>query len=39
MNLKNNEKVVISKTPLRISFIGGGTDMPYFYKKKWRFNS
>lgn len=33
MNLKNNEKVVISKTPLRISFLGGGTDMPYFYKK------
>lgn len=33
MNLKNNDKVVISKTPLRISFLGGGTDMPYFYKK------
>jgi D-glycero-alpha-D-manno-heptose-7-phosphate kinase len=28
-----NEKVVITKTPLRISFIGGGTDMPYFYNK------
>ncbi len=24
---------VVSKTPLRISFLGGGTDIPYFYKK------
>ena len=30
MNFKN--KIVITKTPLRISFSGGGTDMPYFYK-------
>ena len=28
-----NEKIVITKTPLRISFVGGGTDMPYFYNK------
>jgi D-glycero-alpha-D-manno-heptose-7-phosphate kinase len=28
-----NEKVIISKTPLRVSFVGGGTDMPYFYNK------
>ena len=28
-----NDKVVISKTPLRVSFVGGGTDMPYFYNK------
>jgi D-glycero-alpha-D-manno-heptose-7-phosphate kinase len=28
-----NDKVVITKTPLRISFVGGGTDMPYFYNK------
>jgi D-glycero-alpha-D-manno-heptose-7-phosphate kinase len=28
-----NEKVVITKTPLRVSFVGGGTDMPYFYNK------
>jgi len=27
------KKIVITKTPLRISFSGGGTDMPYFYKK------
>jgi D-glycero-alpha-D-manno-heptose-7-phosphate kinase len=26
------KKLVITKTPLRISFFGGGTDMPYFYK-------
>jgi len=24
---------VVSKTPLRVSFLGGGTDIPYFYKK------
>ena len=29
----HDEKVVISKTPLRVSFVGGGTDMPYFYNK------
>ena len=28
-----NEKVVITKTPLRVFFVGGGTDMPYFYNK------
>jgi len=28
---KNN--IVTTKTPLRISFAGGGTDMPYFYSK------
>ena len=26
-------KIVTTKTPLRISFLGGGTDMPYFYEK------
>ena len=25
--------MIISRTPLRISFAGGGTDIPYFYKK------
>ena len=29
-----DDKVVITKTPLRVSFVGGGTDMPYFYEKK-----
>ena len=28
-----DEKIVITKTPLRVSFVGGGTDMPYFYNK------
>ena len=28
-----DEKVAITKTPLRVSFVGGGTDMPYFYNK------
>ena len=26
-------KIYISRTPLRVSFFGGGTDMPYFYEK------
>ena len=28
-----DEQVIISRTPLRVSFVGGGTDMPYFYNK------
>ena len=28
-----DDKIIITRTPLRISFIGGGTDMPYFYNK------
>ena len=28
-----DDKIVITRTPLRVSFIGGGTDMPYFYNK------
>lgn len=27
--------MIISKTPLRISFVGGGTDLPSFYKKDY----
>ena len=27
------KKIVTTKTPLRISFCGGGTDMPYFFNK------
>jgi D-glycero-alpha-D-manno-heptose-7-phosphate kinase len=27
------KKIVISRTPLRVSFLGGGTDMSNFYKK------
>ena len=25
--------MIITKTPFRVSFCGGGTDLPYFYKK------
>jgi len=32
-NLDFKNKIVTTKTPLRISFIGGGTDMPYFFNK------
>ena len=27
------QNFVISRTPLRISFVGGGSDLPSFYKK------
>ena len=30
---KNIVEKIISKTPLRISFVGGGTDLPSFYQK------
>ena len=26
--------MIISRTPLRISFVGGGTDMQYFYQRE-----
>ena len=32
-NLDFENKIVTTSTPLRISFIGGGTDMPYFFNK------
>ncbi len=25
--------MIVSKTPLRISFVGGGTDLPSFYER------
>ena len=25
--------MIVSRTPLRISFAGGGSDIPYFYEK------
>ena len=31
--LNAEDKIYISRTPLRVSFFGGGTDMPYFYEK------
>ncbi len=30
-----NKELIISRTPLRISFFGGGTDMPYFFQKQF----
>ena len=25
--------MIISRTPFRVSFVGGGTDLPYFYRE------
>lgn len=33
LNTIFKNKFITTKTPLRISFSGGGTDMPYFYEK------
>ena len=33
MNQSFKNSFVITKTPLRVSFYGGGTDMPYFFNK------
>ena len=32
---RNNYNLIISKTPLRVSFFGGGTDIPYFYNSEF----
>ena len=29
----NTKSMIISKTPLRITFVGGGTDLPAYYKR------
>ena len=26
--------MIVSRTPLRISFVGGGSDLPSYYRKK-----
>ncbi len=33
--MMNNRDLIITRTPLRISFFGGGTDIPYFFKKEF----
>ncbi len=33
--MKKKNFYIITKTPLRVSFVGGGTDLPFFYKKKY----
>ena len=30
-NNNNNKGIVITQTPFRISFFGGGTDFPHFF--------
>ena len=30
----NHSKVVVTRTPLRVSFAGGGTDLPEFYNQE-----
>ena len=30
---KNNKGIVITQTPFRISFFGGGTDFPHFFNQ------
>ena len=30
-----NKDIIITRTPLRVSLFGGGTDIPYFYKKEF----
>ncbi len=32
---KNNYNLIVTRTPLRISFFGGGTDIPYFYNREY----
>ena len=34
MVIKNEKNLVVSSTPLRISFVGGGTDFPKCYRQK-----
>ncbi len=30
-----NKDLIITRTPLRVSFFGGGTDIPYFFNKEF----
>ena len=32
--LKEIQNVIVSRTPLRMSFVGGGSDLPSYYRKK-----
>lgn len=31
--MRENSQLVVTRTPLRVSFVGGGTDLPAFYEK------
>lgn len=33
--LLSNSTMIVTRTPLRVSFVGGGTDLPAFYEKEW----
>ena len=32
-NYKKNKKIVLNKTPLRLSLVGGGTELPDYFKR------
>lgn len=32
--LRGNSRLVVTRTPLRVSFVGGGTDLPAFYERE-----
>lgn len=32
--LTPNSTVIVTRTPLRVSFVGGGTDLPAFYERE-----
>lgn len=33
--LASNQRLIVTRTPLRISFVGGGTDLPAFYEHEY----
>jgi hypothetical protein len=33
-NILEDKRLIISRTPLRVSFAGGGTDLPAFYRNE-----
>jgi D-glycero-alpha-D-manno-heptose-7-phosphate kinase len=33
--LLSNSTLIVTRTPLRVSFVGGGTDLPAFYEEEW----
>lgn len=33
--LLSNSTLIVTRTPLRVSFAGGGTDLPAFYERDW----
>ncbi len=33
--LLSNSTLIVTRTPLRVSFVGGGTDLPAFFEEEW----